>query len=110
MVIARSTVQHIIISDLATTDIKARVDTAPLLTMFPNVSMTRTSKLTCPTRGWKLLCQWKNGSSDWVDLRHLKDSNPIEVAEYAVAKRIQEGPAFKWWVPETLRTRNRIIG
>jgi hypothetical protein len=49
MVIARSTVQHITISNLATTDIKARVDTAPLLTMFPNVSMTRTSPLTCPT-------------------------------------------------------------
>jgi hypothetical protein len=62
------------------------------------------------TKGWKLLCQWRDGSSDWVELRHLKDSNPIEVAEYAVANRIQEEPAFKWWVPETLRTRNRIIG
>ena len=62
------------------------------------------------TKGWKLLCQWKDGSSDWVELRHLKDPNPIEVAEYAVANRIQEEPAFKWWVPETLQTRNRIIG
>jgi hypothetical protein len=62
------------------------------------------------TKGWKLLCQWKDGSSDWVELRHLKDSNPIELAEYAVANRIQEEPAFKWWVPETLRTRNCIIG
>ena len=58
------------------------------------------------TKGWKLLCQWKDGSSDWVELRNLKDSNPIEVAEYAVANRIQEEPAFKRWVPETLRTRN----
>ena len=62
------------------------------------------------TRGWKLLCQWKDGSSDWIDLKHLKDSNPIELAEYAVANRVQEEPAFKWWVSETLRTRNRIIG
>ena len=61
------------------------------------------------TKGWKLLCQWRDGSSDWVDLKHLKDSNPIQLAEYAVANRIQEEPAFKWWVSETLRTRNRII-
>jgi hypothetical protein len=39
----------------------------------------------------------------------VKDSNPIQLAEYAVANRLQEGPAFKWWVSETLRTRNRII-
>ena len=62
------------------------------------------------TRGWKILCQWKDGSSDWVDLKHVKDSNPIELAEYAVANHIQEEPAFKWWVSETLRLRNRIIG
>ncbi|KAI2490038.1 Reverse transcriptase (RNA-dependent DNA polymerase) [Fragilaria crotonensis] len=62
------------------------------------------------TKGWKMLCQWKDGSSDWVDLKHVKDSNPIELAEYAVANRIQEEPAFKWWVSETLRVRNRIIG
>jgi hypothetical protein len=39
----------------------------------------------------------------------LKDSNPIQLAEYAVANRIQEEPAFKWWVAQTLRTRNCII-
>ena len=62
------------------------------------------------TKGWKLLCQWKDGSTDWVDMKYVKDSNPIELAEYAVANRIQEEPAFKWWVAETLRMRNRIIG
>jgi Reverse transcriptase (RNA-dependent DNA polymerase) len=62
------------------------------------------------TKGWQILCQWKDGSTDWVDLKYVKDSNPIELAEYAVANRIQEEPAFKWWVSETLRIRNRIIG
>ena len=61
------------------------------------------------TKGWQLLCQWRDGTSDWVALKHLKDSNPIQLAEYAVANRIQEEPAFKWWVSNTLRTRNRII-
>jgi hypothetical protein len=61
------------------------------------------------TRGWKLLCTWKDGSSNWIDLKELKDSNPIEVAEYAVANKIQEEPDFKWWVSDVLRRRNRII-
>jgi hypothetical protein len=33
----------------------------------------------------------------------LKDSNPVELAEYAVANRIHEEPAFKWWVADVLR-------
>jgi hypothetical protein len=42
-------------------------------------------------------------------LKDLKDANPIEVAEYAVANRLQEEPAFKWWVHDVLRCRNQII-
>jgi hypothetical protein len=61
------------------------------------------------TRGWQLLCQWRDGSSDWIPLVELKDSNPVELAEYAMANRIQEEPAFKWWVSTVLRKRNRII-
>jgi hypothetical protein len=61
------------------------------------------------TRGWHLLCTWKDGTSDWIALKDLKDSNPLEVAEYAVANKLQEEPAFKWWVGEILRRRNRII-
>jgi hypothetical protein len=34
------------------------------------------------TKGWKLLCQWRDGSSTWVPLVDLKDSNPVELAEY----------------------------
>ena len=36
-------------------------------------------------------------------------SNPVEVAEYAVANQLVEEPAFAWWVKEVLRRRNRII-
>ena len=61
------------------------------------------------TQGWELLVQWKDGSVSWEKLKDLKESNPVEVAEYAVANRIVEEPAFAWWVPHTLRKRNRII-
>jgi hypothetical protein len=61
-------------------------------------------------KGWKLLCQWCDGSSTWVPLVELKESNPVELAEYAIANRLQEEPAFKWWVSLVLCKRNRIIG
>jgi hypothetical protein len=32
---------------------------------------------------WQLCCQWKDGSSSWVNLADLKESHPIEVAKYA---------------------------
>lgn len=61
------------------------------------------------TRGWFLLVGWKDGTSDWVPLRELKESNPILVAEYAVNNKIVFEPAFAWWVPHVLRRRDRII-
>ena len=38
------------------------------------------------TMGWEFLVHWKNGSSKWVKLKDLKQSNPVRLAKYAVAK------------------------
>ena len=54
------------------------------------------------TRGWELLVEWKDGSTSCMKLKYLKESSPIEVAEYAVTNQIFEEPAFKWWVPHTI--------
>ena len=43
------------------------------------------------------------------DLKDIKESNLIKVTEYAVANRIAEEPAFKWWVSNILKHRNHII-
>ncbi len=32
------------------------------------------------TKGWYFQVQWRDGSSDWIPLRELKESNPVEVA------------------------------
>jgi hypothetical protein len=61
------------------------------------------------TKGWKLLVEWKDGLTDWLPLKDLKESYPVQVAEYAVANKIAEQPAFDWWVPYVLRKRERII-
>jgi hypothetical protein len=36
------------------------------------------------TRGWGLLVEWKDGSTDWVALQDLKESYPVELARYAM--------------------------
>jgi hypothetical protein len=61
------------------------------------------------TVGWKLLVQWNNGSRQWIALKILKESNPIQIAEYAIARDIADQPAFAWWVLYTLRKRNVIV-
>jgi len=61
------------------------------------------------TTGWSLLILWKNGEEELMPLNKLKQALPLETAEFAVARGIDDEPAFKWWVPYTLRRRDRII-
>jgi hypothetical protein len=59
--------------------------------------------------GWQVCCQWKDGSTSWENFADLKDSHPLETAEYAVTKGIDHKPAFNWWVLHVLKKRDRII-
>jgi hypothetical protein len=61
------------------------------------------------TQGWELCLQWKDHSTNWIKLIDVKNAYPIEVAEYAIANKIHEEPAFAWWVPFTLKKRNRLL-
>ena len=61
------------------------------------------------TVGLKFNIKWRDGTTKWVSLKDLKESNPIKVAEYVTACDIEEEPAFAWWVPYTLRKRYRNI-
>ena len=39
----------------------------------------------CMTRGWQLCIKWKDQSMSWERLSDLKESYPVEMAEYAVS-------------------------
>jgi hypothetical protein len=41
------------------------------------------------------MIQFKDGSLGWLKLKDLKESNPIEVAQYVVVNQFVEEPAFK---------------
>ncbi len=61
------------------------------------------------TKGWKICVKWKDGSTSWEPLKDLKEAYPIQVAEFAVRQGLEELPAFRWWVKDTLKRRDRII-
>ena len=61
------------------------------------------------TTGWSLLVRWRDQTETWVKLKDLKDSHPVELAEFAKARSIDDEAAFAWWVPYTLRKRDVII-
>ena len=61
------------------------------------------------TIGWKFQVLWKDGTKQWIPLKVMKESNPVEVAEFVTARGIADEPAFAWWVPFTLKKRDCII-
>jgi hypothetical protein len=75
--------------------------------MYIKVGSNRQIKKT--TKGWHLHVKWKDGTTSWERLADLKESNPVEVADYAVTKNLHDEPAFAWWVPHILKKRNIII-
>ena len=68
------------------------------------------SKHRYTTKGWRLLCEWWDGSRKWVALSDLKENYPVCLAQYAVAQGIDDEPAFRWWVSYTLRKSDVIVG
>ena len=61
------------------------------------------------TKGWEFYIQWKDGSTIWNKLKYIKDSYPVQIAEYAVENRILEEPEFSWWTKHVLNKREQII-
>ena len=56
----------------------------------------------CTTKGWILCVQWMGKSMSWEKLCDMKESYPVEVAEYATAHGIQDEHTFAWWAKAVL--------
>ena len=70
------------------------------------LGIKRMRKSTC---GYKFLILWKDGKETWIALKDMKESHPVELAEFAKSRGLSSEPAFAWWVPYTLRKRDVII-
>ena len=90
------------------TDHRKSVMAVPIYDKFV-VSNTGRKSVRKTTKGWDFLCLCKYGSTTWALLKDLKESNPVDIAEYVVGNRIYENPAFAWWVPYTLKKWDHII-
>ena len=66
-------------------------------------------KLLQTTVGCSFLVIMKDGTGSWTPMRVLKESNPIQIAEYVMSRKINNDPAFAWWVPYTLRKRDVMV-
>jgi len=64
------------------------------------VSRKLTNNMT--TKGWFLLIRWKDGSESVVRLADIKESYPMEIAQFAKQHGLEREGAF-WWVSKTLK-------
>jgi hypothetical protein len=46
---------------------------------------TGTRRMRETTIGWMFLVQWSDGTHQWIDLKVLKESNPLQVGEYVIS-------------------------
>jgi hypothetical protein len=53
--------------------------------------------------------EWKDGTTSWLPLKEVKETNSVEVANYAVDNQIDTEPAFDWWVRDLLKRQTRLI-
>ena len=75
------------------TDHRKSVMSVPIDDKFV-VSKNISKSLRKSTKGWDFLCLWKYGSTAWAPLKDLKESNPVDIAEYVVGNKIPEETAF----------------
>ena len=61
------------------------------------------------SKGWDIKVKWETGETSFVPLKDVKESNAVELAEYAVNANIQDEPAFAWWYKTALKKRDAII-
>jgi hypothetical protein len=60
------------------------------------------------TTGWKISILWKDVSKTRETINNIKASYPLQLAEFAVDKGIQDEPAFKWWAPHSNQLINNV--
>ena len=57
--------------------------------------------------GWKIWCQWQGGSTSWEKLSKLKESHPMQKAQFAFSWGINHEPAFNWLAEHVLQKKDR---
>jgi hypothetical protein len=48
----------------------------------------------CMMKGWRFCVHRKDTTTSWISLKELKESNPVDVADYVVANKLVSEPAL----------------
>ena len=86
-----------------------RDNTALTIPEQPGQQPSGKGKLPKMTKGWCMNVEMADESTHWIAMRDVKEANLVKLAEYAVTNGIDQEPVFSWWVPYTLKKRERII-
>ena len=78
------------------------LDNDRLVSLSDQQTIVQSRQVTCiATAGWQICCQWKDGSTSWKKLSELKESQPMQTAEFAFTQGIDHEPAFNLTKQET---------
>ena len=72
-------------------------------------SIVTNQSMECTTRGWEICVAWTDGTSSWHKMVEIKNSFPLNLAEYAVANNLQDLPDNSWWVRHTMHKKQHAI-
>jgi hypothetical protein len=61
------------------------------------------------TKGWQICVAWTDGSTSWHTLADVKNSYPVQLAEYAIQNNLQDERALEWWVTTTLKKKKSFF-
>jgi hypothetical protein len=86
-----------------------KTDGHPVERTYMYIKFGRNKQTRKTTKDWHLCVEWKDGTTSWERLADLKESNPVEVADYATTKNLHDDPDFAWWVPHVTKKRSRIV-
>ena len=48
------------------------------------------------TTGWDIEVEWKDGSTSWLPLKEVKETNSVDLAQYGKDNMLLDEPAFAW--------------
>ena len=73
------------------------------------ISKNGIKKRVITTKGWDVKVDWVDGGQSWVPMKDAKASNPVELAEFAISRKVHKEPAFAWWIPTVMKKKQRIV-
>ena len=68
-----------------------------------------TKRIKPTTQGWQMCILWQDGSTDWAEMKDVKEGYPNQLVEYAIKNKLDKEPAFAWWIRHVVRQNKRNI-